>query len=106
MIVLVNELTAEDATDPKIEELAQDIVSSKNIDDCTSAQKATLTTQQQTLNDNVDSVNKQISEKQMAIADLTGSTVVPETDPPPTAAATTTGPTTTAATTLTGKQQA
>ena len=80
----MNELTAEDATDPKIDALAQDIVSSNNIDDCTSDQKATLTTQQENLNDNVVSVNKQISEVQMAIADLTGSTVVPETNEPPT----------------------
>ena len=91
----MNERVAANATDPDIGVIAQDIVTSTSINDCTSDQLSTLTTEQMTLDDNKAKVVQDISTVQAAIEALTGSTVAPVTDAPPTAGvpATTTGQT-------------
>ena len=81
----MNEAVAANPQDSKIDDIAQDIVSSKDINDCTSDLKDKLKEQKEKLNENVAEIEKQISDAQKQIEAETGSTVVPVTDSPPTA---------------------
>ena len=81
----MNEAVAANPQDTKIDDIAQDIVSSNNIDVCNSDLLDNLKEQKEKLNENVEAVKKQISDAQKQIEAATGSTVVPVTDSPPTA---------------------
>ena len=81
----MNEAVAANPQDTKIDDIAQDIVSSNNINDCKPDLLDNLKEQKEKLNENVEAVKKQISDAQKQIEAITGSTVVPVTDSPPTA---------------------
>ena len=80
----MNKAVAANPQDSDIDDIAQDIVSSNNID-CNSDELDNLKEQKEKLNENVEAVKKQISDAQEQIEAATGSTVVPVTDSPPTA---------------------
>ena len=82
---LVNKAVAANPQDSDIDDIAQDIVSSNDINDCNSDLLDNLKEQKEKLNENVEAVKKQISDAQKQIEAATGSTVVPVTDSPPTA---------------------
>ena len=50
----MNQAVAADPTGSNIKDIAQDIIDSSNINDCTTDQLATLTAEQQTLDQNIE----------------------------------------------------
>ena len=77
---LVNKAVAANPQDSDIDDIAQDIVSSNDINDCNSDLLDNLKEQKEKLNENVEAVKKQISDAQEQIKDITGSTVAPDSD--------------------------